>query len=398
MSISDIIHLSFFNFRKHLSNWLIILMLTISSVITIVGFSYYNSIHKFWDDWLKNSYDFRLYLISYDYDHYTYDEIKENLLNNEHIVDVFKYTELMVVGNAVDFITVDVDGETKILGTVASTKKILKGNDLGEKKYEIICPSHFLPKSNIQNGQYDKNLEVDISANIGDVIRFELFPNTKNSPMVNMTLVGVYDEDYDYSDINICYTNHETISQINRKYQSNVVDEGRGIYILIDNTNNIDNIYEVDGVYEMFAMKQIRTDVADNVFKVTSIFTIVSYILTGVLLLIMFNKKFRNEYRNYGLLLALGYEKKTIKLISYLENLFIIVTFFIIASILNVVVLKNFTKIFLSNQMQLSKINIGISLIALLFSTIVLLIIVYIFSYRNSKKIEEMNIIDVLRG
>lgn len=397
MSIIDMILIAFSNFRRHISNWLIIVLLSITASIITFGFSYYNSIHDFWNDWLNNSYDFRLYLVNYDMDNFTYEEIKKQLLSNYHVQDVFSYSEYFVVGTAVDFVTDDVNGETTIYGTIGGTKKIISGSDLSDSKYEVICPSHFLPKSLIQSGQYDANLEVNISTKIGEIINFEFFSETKHSEIVSMKLVGVYDENFDYSDINLCYTTHETVYEINKKHQPEILNNLQNIYILVDSQENISEIVNIDGIYQMLPIKTIRTEVAENVLMTTGIVMVISYLLTILIMIVIFNKKFRNEYKNHGLYLALGYDKKIIKCICNIESIMLMITSFILSLFLDVLILNNFSKIFLSNQMQLSKIDINLSIISLVINLFVLMCCIYISNYKNIQRIEEMNVVDVIR-
>lgn len=392
----DELNLSIKKLCSDKANIILILLLTICSAIIIFGISYYISIKNFWNDWLNNSYDFRLYLVLYEPD-ITSEEKLINQLKKHNLDDVFTYSEYSIFGYAIDFQNDNIDGETKIIGTVPNTKKIIKGQDLNSNMYEVICPSNFLPKSNIQNKKYDSSLEINMNSFLNKNLTLSLFSsNTQNKKnIVNFKIVGLYDESYDYSDTNVCYTTHETIKNINQNYQSLLFEDDYPIYILINESTNLEKIKNIDGIYDIVPMKTIKTTVGDNVLKTVLLLSYVSILSSFIILMLIFKKRSEDYFKEYGIMLALGYTRKNLKTINLLEMIIILFLSFAMSIFISCILAYIFPTIILKNDMQLSKLNIDIQFLPLIFSLVVLFVILFLINIRIVRKMKKISIINI---
>lgn len=373
------------------TNIVLIILLTICSTIIIFGISYYISIKNFWNDWLNNSYDFRLHLVMYDPEITNQEKLIQQL-SEQKLDDVFTYPEYSIFGYALEFQNDSVDGETRIIGTVPNTKKIIKGRDLESNLYEIICPSNFLPKSNIQNKEYDASLEVDMSSYLNGKLTLNVFYSNYNDNAIDFKIVGLYDESYDYSNTNVCYTNHETIKSINQKYQPLLFEDDYPIYILINESTNLEEIRNIDGVEDVVQMKTIKTSVGDDILKVTLILSYVSIFASFIIIILIFKKRFENRFREYGLMLALGYTRKDLKVINLFEIIVTLSLSLILSILISYILAYIFPTIILKNDMQLSKLNINIELVPLIISIIVSFIILLLINICIIRKLKKSSI------
>lgn len=394
MKISDIIKFSILNIIRNKSQILIILLLSICFSIMLFGFSYYDSIKNFWNDWTKKSYDFKIYLVEYDPSLISQDDLITKLLK-EDLDDIFTYQQYRVVGTAIDYQNKNVDGALEIVGTVPKTKKILIGRDLSENENEIICPSNFLPKSRINNGEYNSKLEIDMTNKLKKYLNVKLYGSDE---IEKFKIVGLYDENYDYSSTGTCYTTHKTIENLNKKYQPELFETNFSIYILTNSNTNFDSINNINGVLNTFAMQTIKTSVGDKVIVISGVLLIISYILTSSILYTIYKKNIDNKKREYGIFLSIGYTKETIKKINIFEILIIIFVSTIISIFVGFLLSVYYPKFFLANDMQLSKISINLNYWLLIINLIISYTLLSLANNMYIKNIKKSNIKNILEG
>ena len=399
MKKQDEIFFAIKNIISNKSNIIIIILLLFCSITFIFGFSYYMSLNNFWNSWFDKSYDFRLYNVTYDFEQIDESIMIERLKNVNGVNDVFTYPEFMTYGIATEFVNDNVDGEVKIWGTVAGSKKIIKGVDLSDNLYEIICPTNFLPKSLIQNGLYDSSLEINLMDKVNENLNIKLFPSMNVNSETKFKLVGVFDEKYDYSDNNICYTNHETIRKINEKYQPELFEnKNYSLYILLDKNTNIDSINNISGVLETTQLKTIKKDIGSQVITITGILLGILYFLSFIIISLILKKQYENNYKTYSILLTTGYTREDIKNLNKCSILIIVTIVEIISAILSYFLAKIFVGIFLKNDMQLSKITINVTFLVVIINYILTLIILTLSNRKVIKNINKLSIIDISKG
>jgi len=378
------------NIKNNKSNILIFIFLILFQIVFMIGISYYISIRSFWNDFMTNSYDFNLVYVleSEDSDR---NELIHKLKSNEHVKDVFLYDEFLSFGVAQEFVSSNVNGEIDIYGTVENTKKIIYGEDI-KSKYDIICPSNFLPDSTIFSGNYNSNNIIEISNKVGE--NFDL--NFIGKYPVKFKLVGIFDASYDYSNPNICYTTHETLKELNMKYQSELPVDNMPIYVLLDNISNASVLLNYDEITEYVQMKEINREVGDKVIVITGICVILIGIILFIVIYFLLIRRIKNEYRNIGIFSLIGYSKSQIKRIFYVEIAIIYLLSYIFSFIVTYFILSHFVELFLKSDAILSLIHVSFDFFSIVLCFILGITLIYVSSKNALKIIEHLSIQELL--
>ena len=367
------------------TNIIFIIFMTLLGTACIFGFSYYLSIKDYWYKTLNNSYYYNLVLASIE-ESKSLAKVKNSLRKNEHVKDVFEYSEFMWGGKILDYISDDFDGTVTLVGTINNTKKIMYGKDLNnDKTYELICPSIFYPDYYLQNG-YDLRKGLNLKETIGKELTFKYM----NQFDIKFKLVGLYDITYDFSEPNFCYVSHATLKEMNKKYQPNL-DNNSNLFILLDDISNVNKLSE-DEIYQINKVKTLNQETGTNVLIITNIaiaFLIVMSLFLGNLI---YSRKLMSEFKNIGIMLMVGYSKTQVKQIKYFEAIITGVFSFILSLILSHFISLNFVNIFLWNDPQLSLINISLYPISIVLAFFLIINSMIITSNLSLKKIDRMDI------
>lgn len=364
----------------------------ICSVISVFGVSYYLSIKKFWYDWTNKAYEFKTYLVAYDSDIISDKELYDKI-SNENISDIYYYYQYNVVGTAFEYKSDEVNGEIQIIGTVPNTKKIKYGRNV-ENDYEVVCPSKFLPSSKVYES-YNSNLEIDMKDKIGTDLKLE--PIDINNPDMTFKIVGLYDETYDYSYTNECFTNHSTIEKINRINQPKLFENQYSLFILANDYTNFDSIKNIEGVVDIQQMQTIKTSVGTDILKTTSIMLMGSYIATTIILILLFKKNMERKNKSFGIMLSIGYDRNSIKQINNIEIIIILLVSTIISTIILYLLAYIFPILFLKSDIQLCRININVRLYLLILNLIVSYLLLVILNRKSIKLLEKNDIKNIVR-
>ncbi len=358
--------------------------------IQIIGFSYYNSILNFWKNFTSNSYDFNVVVVDNSYYN---SEMLEKLQLDKHVRDVFTYTEHSAFATFNDFINENTDGSVGLIGTIPNTKKILYGQDLVEAG-DIICPSTFFPDSLINSKKYNSNKTIDLKKYLNNNldINFIGLDNAQES----LKLVGIFDASYDYSEPNVCYVTHETLKNLNKKYQSKLNDSNFPIFILLDNITNADEILSNLGIISYMPMKTIKTEVGTKVLNIISGSSIVLISLLFLFCYIINNRKITKEYQNIGIFKIVGYTDKQIKKIIYCENILIVIISFIFSILVSLFILYNFNNWFLKYDSVLSMMPIKANVYVIILSLIFIILITLLSTTFSLKKINNLEVNEIV--
>ncbi len=379
--------------KRDKRNSIIICLMIICSTIAMFSLSYMLSIKQFWNTWTENSYDFRLYYISNNDENTDKNVLIESLKNNKNIEDVFSYLEFMSFGTIDEFKTDDTNGQINIIGTIPNTKKIKLGQDLSEKDFEIICPSNLFPNTMMSTSEYDSKREINIDSRINDEIIISIFSDSDNSE--KFKLVGTYDEKYDFSDSNICYTTHSTIKKINSKYQPDLKESG-DIYFLLSKNGKITDIGKIEGIDEVIKVKELKKNIGDEVINVSILSIIIMFITIYIFIYLITINKLKNNYKKYGIMRALGYSTGDIRNLLYTEIIYLIFFSQIIAIFITKFTTILYPKIFFSNDMQLSKLIIKIPTKILIVNIILSSVFIFIANNKNISFLKKMNIKEIM--
>jgi len=380
------------NIKNNKTNLLIVLVLIIFQILVIVGASYYSSIKNFWNEFMSNSYEFDLvYIIEENLNNR--EALVKKLKENTHVKDVFQYDEFISFGTLKEFQDENKNGEIELFGTISGVKKIVLGKDI-EKNFEMICPANFYPDSLIYNNNSNYNYKNSIS--LRDKLDQKLKMNFIGTMPIELKLVGIFDDNYDFSSPNVCYVSHDTLKQLNLKYQKDLEVQEMPIYILLDDIQNADVLLDYEEITEYTKMKEINREVGDKVIRITGISTLLFGLCIGLLIYFLFMRRVKNESRNIAILSLVGFSKKKIKKLYYFEIIILYVMSFVVALIISYFIAFHFVEWFLWNSPSLSLIKVVISKFAIFGCLIINILLLLISSKKSLSKIDELNISELI--
>lgn len=377
---------------KNKLNYIIILLIVLLGSTILIGSSYYLGILKFWNDFTTKSYDFNLLMV-FTYDNVDKETFKNKLRNNERVKDVFDYTEYSSYAIFNDYVKENVNGEVNLVGTVPNTKKIIYGKDLDDETNGMICPSIFLPDSLIyHNNRYDIKNVINLSDKIGKNINMSYGGEYD----ISIPLIGIFDSEYDYSNPNFCYVNHATMGSLNKLYQPTLTNEGAPIFVLIENLEDAEDILDYSEISSYSITKRLNTEIGNKILFVTGIVSFVATFLSVIIIYLIYSRRIIKEYKNISIMMIVGYDKRKIKQQFYMEGTIIYLISVIIYIGLSYFVINNFVKWFLSHKVSLSLISLNINILTVIVSSLFILISIFLAIYMAMKKIDNLEIHDVI--
>lgn len=402
----DLLKRSIKSIFRNKINFLCIFLLAVSSSIIIFGFSYLNSITNLWNDWTNKAVDFRTFVVTYDYDNLSEDEAIEKLSQFNHILEVTKSSGYIISGNAFEYIDDDNDGEISLRGVTKNSINVVAGSDLSGNKNEIICAINFNPNSKIYQSDFAKDTSIDLSNQIGKTMKIK-FAGSNNYE--ELTIVGLYDSDYDYSAGDTCYATFETVRNLNETYQPDVFDAEKisqdgietklPIYFIIDNAKNTDYVLEnleSNGFYAERVIT-INTKTGDSIIKVLMILACIMCLLSFIIILLNNLNRINNRKKEFAIMKSVGYTQKNINELLYTESLLMSIISVFLSVIFSSIALFIMKKYFLTTSVEFSRMNLNISLLSIIISCLIVIVISFLSSHISVKKIEEINIISLLR-
>jgi len=402
----DLIKRSFKSIWRNKINFLCIFLLAISSAVIIFGFSYLNSITNLWSDWTNKAVDFRTYMVTYDYESLSEEEAIEKLSKFEHVVEVTKSSGYVISGNAFEYVDENNDGEMLLRGVSEDSLNIALGNELRGSTNEMVCAIKFNPNSKIYQSDFNEDTSFDLSNEIGKTMKIKFAGSDEYE---ELTIVGLYDSDYDYSSGDTCYATFETVRNLNEKYQPDVFDAEKAsqsgaetelpIYFIIDDVKNNDTVLnelESNGFYAERVIT-INTEVGDSIIKIIMILAWVMWILSFIIILLSNFNRINNRKKEFAIMKAIGYSAKDINELLYVESLIMSALSIILAIILAAIALFILKRYFLLTNVEFSRMKLHISLLSLIIGSVIAFIIPLLASFISSKKIEEVSTISLLK-
>lgn len=386
-------------------NILNVSILSLLSSIIIFGFSYMTSIQNLWNDWTKKSIDFRTYSVTYNTDKITKLEAINKLSKIDHIEEVTDSSGYIIDAIALDYVNNKMDGQITIRGVPKNSIHIVKGKNLTNDENSLICAKQFNPTSDAYYKDYDIKNIVDLTKKVGSYLKLKVSDSTSSE---NFKLVGLYDSNYNYSSGDTCYATFETVSKLNRKYQSEIFLENMEennvkttfpIYMVIDDVDNfkeIESILLENGFYST-VVSTINTEVGN---KIIIIILIISWILCIFSLAIMITSSFKriqDREKEFAICKAIGYSSSDIGQALYVENFMISCISFLSSLIISKIALIVLKNVFLIKDVEFSRINLSISVTGLIIALSISIVIPFITSVISTKKIENINILKSIR-
>lgn len=375
------------NNLKIKNNPFFIIVLVALNILLILGINYYVSLLNFFNTMITNNSNFSRVLISMNGE-YDFDEVKNNISNNKHVISVWSNLDYEGYGKIISIKSDNVDGGIIIESINKNTKEMVNGI-MPLKEYELICPSNFFPDySFVKKYDYFKQINIENSLNENISIKFRDILDT------NFKLVGIYDNSYDYTSPNVCYTTGETLSKLN--LLSNEQLDKTMIIAELDDINNIDDLYSIRHISTIDKIAEINHSIIDDAIKTITILLIILIIVIIVSVYLIYNRSIISNLRNIGILLVIGLTRNKVKNIYYYNSIKIGLLSTTVALTINLLLSKYFTLILLHKKVGLALMKINISCYSIIIGYFITLLCLFISSYITLKKIDNLEINEAL--
>lgn len=191
----------------------------------------------------------------------------------------------------------------------------------------IICPQNFYPTSNLENLKYMSKFDSIIISNyLNQDIEFNYTSNFGvNDYIETFKLIGIYKNNNNNLDENICYVQEKTMEEIAINEFSDDLDENGNSNIIyqedfviqVDDISNVEKVKNelIDLNYSYSEMATIYYPFFEDIVNSMNIIIFVLSIISLVVIVIIYIKQFNEDSHNLLLLSYLGYNYKNISLI-----------------------------------------------------------------------------------
>lgn len=389
----------FFRNKKNLFS---ILLLGICSLIIIVIFSFNSTLQNYIKIGLMKDISYRTIFIDYDYSKESESEALLNISKVKHIETAFNKSEYFTIVDVDSIGSKKVKGNFKIQGINKLEKeKILYGKNI-DGENQVICPAIFVPNENSEEVLSGKTKSINLKKYLNENIKTTFYVTTFSDAISdfilhnNFKIVGLYRNNENYLDENVCYASFSTIKKINEvadKYVENSPGVIDSIIAYVDNVSSMEgtikNLSELG--YSAGRIFELDTSflLAVNIFSIVLIIVII--IATIIIVGIINNKKISDKIVEINLYRSFGYSIKEIKELLLIENLLISIisvffSFFIMLIIFLIIKTIIFFNpfIFMKMPLTISYLSLLISLIVSVVSTMISVLIFQQKIFSNS--------------
>lgn len=370
---------------------ILFILLVLLSIFLLVGLTYFFSVSSYYKNFMNFNHSFRVLYLTLD-DDIDRKKLIKDLELNKHVEDAFLYDEYLSFGIIDDYKNDIFTGEVNIIGVNPGMQKIIAGEDLNDKEDGIICPSDFYPEIFHSENPYNYNDNINI---INDVNK-DLKIKYANIIDTEIKLIGVFDRSYDYTDPNVCYTTHKTLRKLNDITFKKTEEDINDIFVLIDDLENINELYKYSGIIDITPVTKIRSENITNIISTVGFAGSIFVVFIIIICYLFNNRQIINNYRNIGINRIVGYSKKSIKKKYYLENSIIIILSIFLSILVSQIILVNFTRMFLYNKPQLSMMSMSLSMSTVVICFLIISFSIYSSTFISLKKIDEMDICEIV--
>lgn len=390
------------NISKNKNNVLIISLSVMSFLLIVLSLSFSKTLNLYLVDGIMNDISYRTFFISQNIDTETEEEVISKLKNIDHIIDVFPDREGSFMLNLSRLDNTPMLGRFYIYGgSELSMPEVSQGRTI-KKETEIICPRIFFPDDNLENNPSLKNRQlIRMKAHLNSVFttNYNIYIDDENyeTKTLELPVVGIYDNNPSYIDENICYASRSLVSKIFLDSYKNIDLSGQidSILIQIDDVKNIDKVKKSvsEKKYLITNAVSVNFDFI-NFTKYLAYLVVISTLIISILLITYINKKgMVDKKSDINILRSLGYSKKELNNIFYLENFYIVFLTTIISSAILLILSLSINLIVEINPFIFQKIPISISFTAIIISVLVNLLSLFVTTYFYKKKVVTNNII-----
>lgn len=329
---------------------------------------------------------------------YNYNDLK----NIKHIEDFYNIEYSITGGYSESFKNNKYSGNVGLkYGSEFALPKNIEGEVLSANDTGVaICPKYFYPSNNQKINYFDKDMfltKKDILNKVFNIER-EIIAIENDKTVVLGTyikefkIIGVYDPFENDDSAMTCYISARDIEELHNKTFEFIENIGiSAMEIIVDDINNVKNVTQelVKLGYDVTPKIKADNNYIINIKYISNLIIIIACFGMIILSLLYTDKKNLNEHKKIGILKSLGYKKKDIQLISFLEILCITLISFITGVVFIQITVLLINTIF-KNYLIYNNIIIYHSLISYLISFLIIVIIPmltnYFYTYKNSKK------------
>lgn len=316
-------YLYFFkSFKNDKSIYKKVIILSIAIILLIIVFSFTKSMNMYIENGIKQDLSYKTLYIDPDSNTNSISLINK-IKEIKHVSDAFidNYSDITVYSN--DFIK---NGSIQLVRYSENDSiNYISFNGVNLEN-QIICPKNFYPKNNIDNINKKDIIKMNKYLNKNIDIYYYTYNNdeSKNVNYDTLKIVGIYDNNTNIIDENICYAHKNLIEKIYNKSYENYNQDNitPSIFIRVDNIKNIDFVKEKlnDLGYESSSLVLINSKFI-NFVNVASFLIGIFIILFLIIIINFINKKnISDKSKIINLYRCFGYTKNDITKILYIEN------------------------------------------------------------------------------
>lgn len=330
-----------------LKNFLIINFFVLIFLVCNILIQVSTNFTQIFEDYTKNYSESRTLVV---YKKMNYVDIINDLKNREHI-DVAYNQNYNIATGELEISNEKININIKPLSQEYSPK-IISGR-IAKNNNEIICPKYLAINDNeikkisdlvkIENYIND-NLKLNYNKEIFvDLYQIDIYEKYSR----NVKIVGLYDDGYSMGMFSDCYMPEDNVKIIaeeqktiySDKYlsQVKVQDDSLASFVVVDELKNVDIVSKklVDDGYIVEKQLTMKTDLLDNVNKISRILFIVMFLFTTIIFIIYLSNMVKSQKKEIGLYKMFGFTNKEVTNIVIFEML----TIFVISAVIEFIII-----------------------------------------------------------
>lgn len=402
MNIKYSWYLSKKNVAKNKNNIFIITLLTICFLLIVLSFSFVKTLDNYLVKGIMNDISYKTLFVGPKPDVETEEELISKLKKIEHVIDVFPDRENSYVLSLSKLGKENVIGSFFIVGISDENMiEVSHGRKISNEN-EIICPNIFYPNDDLESKTTLKPNEFfQMQRYLGEKVLSNYFvyidDENRDIRSLELSIVGTYSNNPSYIDENICYASRTLIRKIfDEAYQHiDLSQQLDSIIVRVDDIKNINRVIreiEKDNYFvtpAVYVDHQFINSIKYLSYTILFITTIISICLISYI-----NKKGINDKKSeINVFRGLGYSKKEISRILFLENLYLGVLTSLISCVIVFLIWLTLMTLISSNPLIFQKIPVSVSGLSILISIFIVCVSLLITSNIYKRKVLTKNII-----
>ena len=412
MKLKDIIKISFRSARRSKSSILITILTLVTSVACLFSLSYEHSFNVYWDTYINKNPELRIRMVEYykmldpriikgdstldpkeklKMIEATANEAKQIIATNKHIIAINQ--EISFYSNIPELETENLSGDFEFISVpLKNDIPLIAGENLdayNEKDKVMICPNSIYldPKDRSKNVNIEKS-QVNFESYLGKTLKIKV---EYSDELEEYKVIGLFDTIDTYSIGDRCYMSQENIQYLNEKsnnanpdyesyidsWHNNVNYIGDNFYITLDNMKNLNEVQSFLQEHNMYSNEWIgmNTMTVEQTMDTCSKIVLGCLIASAVVVCVTLLQNLEKRKKEFYLYHTLGYTKKDIVKMIFMENSILVLIGFVLAVGITQIGLINYKNATLTRIKRLYLMNPQVDILSILISLLVALII-----------------------